>query len=53
MAQAILANPKLMKRIDQIVLMGGAFECYGNVTLTAEFNIYVDPHAAEIVFSFI
>ena len=50
-AQAILANPKLMKRIDQIVLMGGAFECYGNVTPTAEFNIYVDPHAAEIVFS--
>ncbi len=50
-AQAILANPKLMKRIDQIVLMGGAFECYGDVTPTAEFNIYVDPHAAEIVFS--
>ena len=47
-AQAILANPKLMKRIDQIVLMGGAFECYGNVTPTAEFNIYVDPHAADV-----
>ncbi len=50
-AQAILADAEQMKKVSEIVLMGGAFECYGNVTSTAEFNIYVDPQAAAIVFS--
>jgi purine nucleosidase len=37
-------------RVQQIVLMGGAYFEVGNITPTAEFNIYVDPEAAEIVF---
>jgi len=48
-AQAILANSPLMRRTKEIILMGGAFEQRGNVTTSAEFNIYVDPHAAQIV----
>jgi purine nucleosidase len=41
--------PELASRIERIVLMGGARDL-GNVTPAAEFNFYVDPHAAEIVF---
>jgi len=48
-AQAILANSPLMRRTKEIILMGGTFEQRGNVTTSAEFNIYVDPHAAQIV----
>jgi inosine-uridine nucleoside N-ribohydrolase len=48
-AQAILANPDVMRRVGQIVIMGGAFRSYGNITPAAEFNIYVDPEAAAIV----
>ena len=51
-ARAILKNPKQMRMVRKIVVMGGAFETYGNVTLAAEFNIFVDPHAARIVFDF-
>ena len=39
-----------MGRVQQIVLMGGAYFEVGNITPAAEFNIYVDPEAAEIVF---
>ncbi len=46
----LLANyPELHSKIDSIVLMGGAAAA-GNWTPAAEFNIYVDPEAAEIVF---
>jgi inosine-uridine nucleoside N-ribohydrolase len=41
-----------MRQIKEIVLMGGVFEIYGNVTATAEFNIFVDPHAAQMVLDF-
>eukprot|EP01113_Clastostelium_recurvatum_P037694 TRINITY_DN5538_c0_g1_i2.p1 TRINITY_DN5538_c0_g1~~TRINITY_DN5538_c0_g1_i2.p1 ORF type:complete len:182 (-),score=21.69 TRINITY_DN5538_c0_g1_i2:146-691(-) len=37
-----------MLQIKQLIVMGGAFECYGNVTLSAEFNIYVDPDAVHV-----
>lgn len=43
-------HPELSDRIERIVLMGGAME-FGNVTPSAEFNIYVDPEAAARVFS--
>ncbi len=51
-AAAILKNPTQMRMAREIVVMGGAFGTYGNVTLAAEFNMYVDPHAAQIVFDF-
>ena len=49
-AQAFLAAPDIVGRVQEIVLMGGAYFEGGNITPTAEFNIYVDPEAAEIVF---
>ncbi len=48
-ALALIRDPKIASRIAQIVLMGGGFFEGGNVTPTAEFNIFVDPHAADIV----
>ena len=48
-ATAMTKAPEIVPRIRQIVLMGGAIG-RGNVTPVAEFNIYVDPHAAAIVF---
>ncbi|MCX7304036.1 MAG: nucleoside hydrolase [Hyphomicrobiales bacterium] len=48
-AMALAREPKIARRIKQIVLMGGGFFEGGNVTPAAEFNIYVDPHAADIV----
>ena len=52
LAKAIRKDPTKMQRLRKIVMMGGAFEEYGNVTTTAEFNIFVDPHAAHEVFQF-
>jgi purine nucleosidase len=48
-ALAMLKEPRLAGRLREIVLMGGAMGL-GNVTPAAEFNIYVDPHAAAVVF---
>ncbi|HEV2502163.1 MAG TPA: nucleoside hydrolase [Mesorhizobium sp.] len=49
-ALALVREPKIATRIKEIVLMGGGFFEGGNVTPAAEFNIYVDPHAADVVF---
>ena len=51
-AKAIRKDAAKMQRLQKIIVMGGAFEEYGNVTTTAEFNIFVDPHAAHEVFHF-
>lgn len=48
-ALAIENQPEILPKIREIVLMGGASREGGNTTPSAEFNIYVDPHAAEIV----
>jgi purine nucleosidase len=48
---AIAKAPAIVGRIREIVWMGGAFEEPGNTTDLAEFNAYVDPHAAHIVVS--
>ncbi len=49
-ATAFERAPDIVPRIQEIVLMGGAYFEVGNVTPAAEFNIYVDPEAAKIVF---
>ncbi len=49
LATALLREPSLAERIGEIVLMGGAYFEGGNITPAAEFNIYVDPEAAQIV----
>jgi purine nucleosidase len=46
---AIERAPEILPKIHQIVLMGGAMRESGNISASAEFNIYVDPEAAEIV----
>lgn len=50
LALALRLEPKIARRIPQIVTMGGAY-IKGNITPSAEFNIYADPEAANIVFN--
>ncbi|MEW2911551.1 nucleoside hydrolase [Leisingera sp. JC11] len=49
-AAAFNTAPDIIERVQEIVMMGGAYFEVGNITPAAEFNIYVDPEAAEIVF---
>jgi ribosylpyrimidine nucleosidase len=49
-AMALRKEPRIAEKTEQIVLMGGAYQL-GNVTPSAEFNIYADPEAAHIVFT--
>lgn len=48
-AMALVKQPAIAERIAEIVMMGGAYFEVGNITPAAEFNIYVDPEAADIV----
>lgn len=50
-AMAFRKAPDIVERVQEIVLMGGAYFEVGNITPAAEFNIYVDPEAASVVFS--
>lgn len=50
-AMAIIKEPAIVPKIREIVWMGGAFDEPGNTTSHAEFNAYVDPHAAHVVFT--
>src|SRR5690242_15389638 len=50
LALAIAREPRIIKAIRRCILMGGAPCCEGNVTPAAEFNIWVDPEAAKMVF---
>lgn len=48
-AVAFVKAPQIASKIREIVFMGGAALGPGNVTPAAEFNIYTDPHAAQVV----
>ncbi|MEM7753432.1 MAG: nucleoside hydrolase [Pseudomonadota bacterium] len=48
-ALALQRAPDIADRIAEIVLMGGAYFEVGNITPAAEFNIFVDPEAADLV----
>ena len=50
-ATAFAKAPDIVERVQEIVLMGGAYFQVGNITPAAEFNIYVDPEAAQAVFA--
>ncbi|MBI3962880.1 MAG: nucleoside hydrolase [Deinococcus sp.] len=49
-ALALRLEPRLAKRVPEISLMGGSLT-FGNRTAAAEFNIYADPEAAQVVFT--
>ena len=49
-AVALLQDPSIATKVQNCVVMGGTGQGYGNVTPVAEFNIWVDPEAAKIVF---
>ncbi|KAG9456882.1 hypothetical protein H6P81_001390 [Aristolochia fimbriata] len=50
-ALAIELDPEFPKKIQQIVILGGAFAVNGNVNPAAEANIFGDPDAADMVFT--
>ncbi len=46
---ALIKEPRIARRIREIVLMGGTRAEAGNITPSAEYNMYVDPEAADLV----
>jgi len=49
MAMALVKAPEIAARVQRIILMGGAYFEGGNITPSGEFNIFVDPEAADVV----
>ncbi|MET3574959.1 nucleoside hydrolase [Bhargavaea ullalensis] len=49
MALAIRKEPRLKDWLKEVIIMGGAVRVPGNITPTAEYNMYIDPEAAKIV----
>ena len=49
-AAAIRREPRIVEAVKDVIVMGGAIRHEGNTTPLAEFNTYVDPHAAHIVY---
>ena len=48
-ALAVRRDPTLAERIPRVVIMGAAADHVGNVNPVAEFNMWVDPHAVQVV----
>ena len=48
-AVALRKEPRIAQNVREVIIMGGALRADGNTTSLAEFNFYVDPHAAHIV----
>ncbi|MDN4502075.1 nucleoside hydrolase [Alteromonadaceae bacterium BrNp21-10] len=51
LALALQLDPMLASKVKQVILMGGAATCAGNITPAAEANIWNDAYAAQIVFA--
>lgn len=49
MGTALVKEPAIADKIAEFVIMGGSFHEGGNITPAAEFNVFVDPHAAHVV----
>lgn len=49
LALALIQAPEITQGIKEVIVMGGAHFNAGNITPVAEFNIYADPHAADVV----
>jgi purine nucleosidase len=49
-AMAAVKDPAFVRNVKELVIMGGSNNGRGNITAAAEFNFYVDPHAARTVF---
>jgi len=49
-AMAVVKDPSFVENVRSLVVMGGSNNARGNITAAAEFNLYVDPEAARIVF---
>jgi purine nucleosidase len=50
-ALAVQKDPEFVANVGSLFVMGGSINARGNITPAAEYNIYVDPEAADIVFS--
>jgi purine nucleosidase len=50
-AEVIAYDPSVLQAVKEFVVMGGARSEGGNITASAEYNIFADPHAAALVFS--
>lgn len=49
-ATATMREPSFVGNVKRLVMMGGSNNGRGNITAAAEFNVYVDPEAAKVVF---
>lgn len=50
LAVAMIMQPAIVERLGPVVIMGGARSEGGNIIASAEFNVFADPHAAQVVF---